>query len=397
MARERIWTKVFISLFLTNMAVFLVFYGLVSTLPLYVKGEMGRTDDEAGLLMSIFLLSAIVVRPFTGILLDRFGKRKMLWISLFFYLLCTILYAFIHSFYGLLLLRFFQGIWFSVATTASGSLATDHVPAQRRGEGLGYYAMSTNLAIVLGPFIALFFIQAYSFQVLFYALSILMAAGSFFALAIPLQTKHIKDKSMLKISLNNLFEKNAVPIALLASLVAFSYSSVLSYLSIYAQQKHLLAWSSTFFVLFAAVMLLTRPFTGRLYDLKGPKFILIPGFFSFMIGFGLLAFVNSVALFLASGVFIGFGYGAIVPSLQTLCVQSALPERSGYATATYFTFFDIGVAIGSYLLGLVALKFGYQHVYLLAGAVILVVFFIYYFVSDKSKMQLVAISEAEKS
>ena len=116
--QQKIFTKRFISLFFTNMAVFFVFYGLVTTLPLYAIGELGRSDDESGLLVTVFLLSAIIMRPFSGKLLDLYGKKRLLVISLAFYLLCTILYVFFKPFVLLLVLRFFQGIWFSIATTS---------------------------------------------------------------------------------------------------------------------------------------------------------------------------------------------------------------------------------------------------------------------------------------
>ena len=177
MKKEPIWTKSFISLFFTNISVFIVFYGLVSALPLYAIGVLKRTDQEAGLLITVFLLSAIVVRPFTGKILDMVGKRKMLWISLVLYLLCTVLYYFIQPFEALLVLRFVQGIWFSIITTAAVSLAADIVPVARRGAGLGYFTMSTNLAVVLGPLIALSIIQTFSFDVLFIVMSILMVIG----------------------------------------------------------------------------------------------------------------------------------------------------------------------------------------------------------------------------
>ncbi len=109
----QIWTKRFISLFITNITVFfLFFYGLVTTLPLYTIGELHQTDKEAGLLLSGFLLSAIIVRPFSGKLLDVFGKKKLLVISIIGYFLCTVLYLFIHPFGLLLGLRFVQGIFF---------------------------------------------------------------------------------------------------------------------------------------------------------------------------------------------------------------------------------------------------------------------------------------------
>lgn len=90
--------------------------------------------------------------------------------------------------------------------------------------------------------------------------------------------------------------------------------------------------------------IIVRPFTGRIFDEKGPQFVLIPGFITFVIGLVLLAFMDSAVVFLISAAFIGFGYGSIVPSLQTLAMQSTTPQRSGYATATFFTLFDAGNA-----------------------------------------------------
>ncbi|WP_373370803.1 MFS transporter [Lederbergia panacisoli] len=383
--REPIWTKTFIGLFCTNLAVFTVFYGLVTTLPLYVLESLNRTDEDAGLLMTIFLLSAIIVRPFTGKILDIYGKRKMLWISLIFYLVCTILYAFVTPFSGLLILRFVQGIWFSIATTASGSLAADNVPMSRRGAGLGYFTMSTNLAVVLGPMLALLIVQVLSFNALFIIMSIFMLIGASLSLTIKVDKDVEKNKTSKRpFSIHDLFEKKSVPIALLASVVSFSYASVLSFLSIYAQQKHLLHLATIFYLVYASAMLLTRPYTGRWFDEKGPKYVLIPGFISFCGGLILLAFINSPFLFLLSGVFIGFGYGALVPSLQTLSVQATNPQRSGYATATFFTLFDIGIAVGSYILGLIAVHFGYQNVYVLSGIIIFVLL-AFYIVADKKK------------
>lgn len=370
--KEPIWTKAFISLFATNFSIFIIFYGLVSVLPLYATDVLSRSDKDAGLLMTIFLISAIIVRPFSGKILDLMGKRKALWITLFFYLICTALYYFTEPFEALLVLRLVQGIFFSIATTASGSLAADNVPPARRGAGLGYFVMSTNLAVVVGPFVALTVIQFFSYDIMFLTLTALLIIGSLTALMIPADKKLPIPPTKTRLTWNDLFEKKALPIALNAGIVGFSYASVLSYLSIYSQQKDVLHLTSSFFALFAIVMLVTRPFTGKIFDEKGPKYIIIPGLISFIIGLVLLALMNSPFLYLLSGAFIGLGYGAVVPSLQTLAIQSTKYERSGYATATFFTLFDTGLAIGSFILGIIATKLGYQNLYLLSSVIVIV-------------------------
>ncbi|MFJ8099793.1 MULTISPECIES: MFS transporter [unclassified Lysinibacillus] len=387
----KIWTKRFISLFLTNISVFFVFYGLVTTLPLYAIGELHQTDKEAGLLISGFLLSAIFVRPFSGKLLDVFGKKKLLVISIIGYFLCTVLYLFIHPFGLLLGLRFIQGIFFSIITTAAGSLAADIVPANRKGTGLGYFAMSTNLAVVIGPFIGLLLIQYSSFNVLFIVMSICILAGGI--LAVTIKTDDLskpEHQGKLTFKFDDLFERRALPVAAIASLVAFSYSSILSFLSVYAQQKDLMAVASLFYAVFAAAMLITRPYTGKLYDTKGPQFVIIPGIILFAIGLVMLAFVSGPALFLFAAIFIGLGYGAVTTSLQALAIQSTSHTRSGYATATFFTMFDLGIALGSYILGMVAVQAGYSSVYLTGAGLLVVVFIIYLLRLAKIKSKKVA-------
>lgn len=375
--KERIFTPRFLSLFFTNMAIFLVFYGLVTTLPLYAMGTLHRSDDESGLLVTAFLVSAIIARPFSGKLLDLYGKKRLLIISLLFYLICTVAYVFFKDFTLLLSLRFFQGIWFSIATTAAGSLAADIVPDKRKGTGLGYFAMSTNLAIVVGPFISLLVIQYASFNALFIVLAVFVTLGSLFAMTFKTSAPTVRKTTSFRLTFNDLFEKKALPLAALAALIAVAYSSVLSFLSLYASEQHLLSAASYFYAVLAVAMIGVRPLTGKIYDTYGAKFVIIPSFVLFAIGLWMIANASGAALFLCSALFIGAGYGTLTTSFQSLCVQATSPTRTSYATATYFTFFDLGIALGSYVLGIIAVSMSYHEVYVLSGMLMIIVLLAY--------------------
>ena len=382
---NQIFTKRFISLFFTNLSIFLVFYSLITTLPLYASGILDRTDDEAGLLVTAFLVSAILMRPFSGKLLDLYGKKRLLLISLLIYLACTILYVVFKEFTVLLGLRFFQGIWFSIATTAAGALAADIIPAKRKGTGLGYFTMSTNLAIVIGPFIGLLVIQYASFDALFIVLAVVVAIGS--VLALTLNTKDLtqpKQQQKFRLTFNDLFEKKALPLAIVAAVIAFSYSSILSFLSLYAEQQDLLSAASYFYAVLAVAMIGVRPFTGRIYDTYGAKYVIIPSFMLFAIGLVLLGNADNPALLLTSAIFLGMGYGTLTTSFQSLCVQATTPERTSYATATYFTLFDLGIAVGSYVLGIVAVSIGYSAIYMVSAALMLGMLLIYSLIFARS-------------
>ncbi|MBM7699796.1 MFS transporter [Kurthia huakuii] len=382
---NQIFTKRFISLFFTNLSIFLVFYSLITTLPLYASGILDRTDDEAGLLVTAFLVSAILMRPFSGKLLDLYGKKRLLLISLLIYLACTILYVVFKEFTVLLGLRFFQGIWFSIATTAAGALAADIIPNKRKGTGLGYFTMSTNLAIVIGPFIGLLVIQYASFDALFLVLAVVVAIGS--VLALTLNTRDLvqpKQQQKFRLTFNDLFEKKALPLAIVASVIAFAYSSILSFLSLYAEQQDLLGAASYFYAVLAVAMIGVRPFTGRIYDTYGAKYVIIPSFMLFAIGLVLLGNADNPALLLTSAIFLGMGYGTLTTSFQSLCVQATAPERTSYATATYFTLFDLGIAVGSYVLGIVAVSIGYSAIYMVSAALMLGMLLIYSLIFARS-------------
>lgn len=390
--KQPIWSKNFISISLSNFFIFVAFYGLLTSLPIYVIDELNRSEVDAGLIVTIFLLSAIVVRPFSGKLLEDFGKKRMLMISLILFTICSFLYLWIDQYALLLALRFFQGIWFSIATTATGSIAADLVPIKRRGEGLGYFVMSTNLAVVFGPLVALTLIQVASFSILFLVLALLITAGVIFTATSKIdEVRPSTSKAKIRIQFSDLIDKRALPIAFIGSLVAFAYSSVLSFLSIYAKELNLLDAASFFFVVFAVVMLVARPFSGRLFDTKGPHIVIYPALVLFFIGLLLLSVTHSTFMLLLSGAFIGLGYGTIVPSLQTLAIQATDRHRSGHATATFFTLFDTGIAAGSYVLGIVATQLGYGDLYFYTALFMIVVLVFYKLVlhrKERPKLKL---------
>ncbi|KEF39163.1 arabinose efflux permease family protein [Schinkia azotoformans MEV2011] len=386
-ASERIFTKNFILLFLTNFFLFIAYYSFITALPIYVLDELKGSEAQAGLVVTMLLISAIIVRPFSGKILELFGRKETLIISLVFYLFGTIMHFWIINFYTLMALRFFHGIWFSIITTATYAIAADIVPEHRRGEGLGYFTMSMNIAIVAGPFITIVLLgHAASFQTLFILLTVL-SVGTVFITAfirVPkLEINHLQSK--LKFSMNDLFEKKSIPIAVIALLLTFAYSSILSYLTIFAKSLGLLEAASYFFIVFAASMLIARPFVGRLFDKKGPTIVIYPLIILFSIGLFLLTVTKSALLLIVAAAFIGIGYGSLGPCFQTLAVQFAGKNRSGHATATYLTFFDIGIAVGAYVLGLIVSHFSYSGLFLFAGIVALSMLVLFKPVYNKSQ------------
>jgi predicted MFS family arabinose efflux permease len=383
-----IWTRPFLMALFNNFFVFLVFYSLLTVLPVYVIDELQGSQSQAGLMTTIFLLSAIIVRPFSGKIIEGIGKKKALLMSIFFFAVSSFFYFLISDFYLLLGLRFFHGIWFSIASTVLIAIASDLIPEHRKGEGIGYFAMSMNLAVVAGPFLSLALIQFVSYSTLFLGLAITIVIAFILAFGIhPAELPNTGRKPLNRIRLHDLIEIKAMPIALVGFLTAFAYSGIMSFISVYAKSIGLFESVSLFFVVFALAMLLSRPYTGRLFDQKGPGSVIYPSLFIFAIGLIILSVTQSAGVLLLAGAMIGLGYGALLPSYQTMSIQSAPRERTGHSTATFFIFYDLGIAVGSVILGMISAGLGFTNLYLISSGVVLVTVFIFKLVTNQSSQK----------
>ncbi|MDQ0252919.1 MFS family permease [Evansella vedderi] len=381
--KQPIWTKNFLSISFLSLLVFITFYTLLTTLPIYVIYSLEGTEAQAGLVVTMMLLSSILVRPFSGNLMERLGKRNVLIGSTIAFAVISLGYIWVEQFVPLMILRFMHGVAFGLLTTTTSTIAADILPVERKGEGLGYFTLFMNMAIVIGPFFGLTLIQLISFQQLFITLSILVVFSVLCAMLVKLKNVGIPALSTAKkkLSIHDFFEFKAVPVSIISALVAFAYAGILSFISVYSVEIGLGHLSGYFFLVFAFMMLLTRPYLGRLFDQRGPQIVIIPCLITFSAGFIILSVAaESPWLFLIAAGVIGVGYGSLLPFLLSLSIKTIPPSRNGHGTSTFFTLYDSGVAAGSFLLGLMVPYIGFSNLYIfLAGLVlaIAVVFYLY--------------------
>ena len=381
-----LWNKSFILCLANNLFLFVFYFAQTTILPIYILQDLNGSLAQAGLAMTLFMASSIAVRPFSGLIIEKLGRKRTLFISEFLFCLFSVAYIFADNLQMLLALRFLHGIWFSILTTVAVPIANQFIPESRRGEGMGYFVMSVNLGIVLGPLIGLTLIQPLSYSMVASILAAVVCLGFIFCFLIPIHTPPSPASPPLKksLSIHDFIEKRALSISILAMMVSFAYASIMSFISTYAASKNLLAYASLFFIVFAFSMMSLRPFTGKIYDRKGPSYVIYPALALFALGLVVLSQINSLMGLMCAAVLIGVGFGSVQPCLQTLAIQRAEPERIGHATSTFYTFYDIGIALGSILLGMLITAQGYSVAYLLC-AVIIVLSLVYYKFSVAAK------------
>ena len=366
---QQLWNKSFILCLANNLFLFVFYFAQTTILPIYIVNELHGTLAQAGLAMTLFMASSIAVRPFSGLIIEKFGRKKTLYVSEALFCLFSFAYLFADNLSFLLVIRFLHGIWFSILTTVTVPIANDFIPAQRKGEGMGYFVMSINLGIVLGPLLGLTLIQPLSYTMVAAILAGIICIGFIFCFMIPIQTeaKPVLTKGKQRLSMQDFVEKKALPVSIMAMIISFSYASIMSFISTFAESKNLLPYASLFFVVFAISMMSLRPITGKIYDRKGPNYVVYPAIALFSLGLIILSQVNTVTGLMIAAVFVGMGFGSAQPCLQTLSIQRSPKDRIGHATSTFFTCYDIGIAIGSILLGVVIAHQGYSFAYLLCA------------------------------
>src|SRR5699024_5012290 len=136
--------------------------------------------------------------------------------------------------------------------------------------------------------------------------------------------------------INAYIQKEALPISFVVIFVGIAYSSVLSFLTVYTEQINLATASSFFFIIYAVSIFVTRPFTGKIYDNYGENKVMYPVLISFMLWLILLSATHTSLLLLISAIFIGIGYGTIIPSAQAIAIHQSPVEKIGLATSTFY-------------------------------------------------------------
>ncbi|RPJ94297.1 MFS transporter [Rummeliibacillus sp. TYF005] len=388
MEKEKLWTKDFINITIISFFIFLVFYVLIASLPLYLVENLNAGADKAGLLTTLFLAAAIVIRPLAGKWVEKGSQKKILIYSTIAFCIASSLYLFTKSLGAILVLRIFHGLTFGIITTVKGTISAELIPASRRGEGVSYFSLAMGVAMVFGPVIGLN-LANHNMYTLSIILCIIFAAINIL-LALVINVPKLEPVTKIEkrgFSWNDIMDGKTIPYAIPTFLLATSYSCVSAFLAIYAKELNLVAAASTFFIVYAIFMIIFRPFTGKYSDMYGPKIIVIPCILIFAIGMFILQLPLTGFLMIIAGILIGIGYGSVTPVFQSQIISSVERHRVGIANSVFFNAMDLGMAVGSFILGIVASNAGYSRMYLVAMGIIIVTFFIYIGITKEKRRQ----------
>jgi MFS family permease len=372
---------------LSNFFLFTSFFLLLSALPLFAMRELHAREEQVGLIIGMFTVAAILLRPYAGMMLDRWGRRSVVLFSLFFFVMAVAGYFGVVSIAILFLLRLFHGATFGVTTTALGTVAADLVPDSRRGEGLGYFGMFNMLAMVMGPALGLMLIQHLSAGWLFGICLLLALVAWGLALGIRYPEPKKEGAVFRWSDWNKMIEKRAFPYSLPIVWLAVVFGGLVSFIPLYAQELGSADYASSFYMVYALALALARVIAGKAFDRKGPDVVVYPALFAYVAGLLCLGMAHGPLLFVVAGALIGIGYGSVQPCMQALVIREMPEERRGAATATFYIAVDAGIGLGSFLLGFPVVWWGYRGMFLALNLFVLLAGVLYTRVRLKGRMR----------
>ena len=363
---ERLWNRNYCKVMAANFSLFFAFYVLTPLLPLYLSEHFGATKDMIGLVLSGYTITALVIRPFSGYMVDSFPRKIVLMVSfgafaIFFagYLAASTLLLFT-------IVRTLHGGPFGALTTANATVAIDVLPSSRRTEGIGYYGLSNNLAMALAPTIGIYVYQlTHSFEFLFWIALSVACAGWLVDATVTLPSKEIvRNKS--KLSLDRFFLVRGWLLGLNMVAFGFSFGVLSNYLAIYGKEvMGITGGTGTYFLLCSVGLIASR--------LQGSK-ALRQGRVTYNAGSGMVISLIGYTIFIAfstlgdslmyigyygSALLIGLGNGHMWPAFQNMTINVAHNNQRGTANSTILISWDIGMGLGILLGGVIAEFLGY--------------------------------------
>lgn len=350
--KEMIWNRNFILLILSNFLMYITYYAILSALPIYLVSDLHASKIQVGLVVGTYTIASVLVRPFTGFALDRFGRRTI-------FLSALLIYSFLFSGYliavtilSIILLRFAQGLTWGFTTVSGATIAVDITPVSKRGEGIGYFALSTTLGMSVGPVIGLFISHQWGYIPMFVSGCFISVASLACAYTVHMRKRFVVGKRM-ELKWSSMFDKNSVRPSLNVFITMTAYGALLSFIALYGREIGIQN-SSLYFLIFSFGIAAARLTSGKEFDRHGPRRIITLCLILLIIGFPMLALAQNAALFYISAIIIGFGNGVIFPTFSSMVNNLADLKHRGAANSTLYTAVDLGMGFGMIMAGLIA-------------------------------------------
>ena len=332
-------------------------------LPRYVRGELGGSDLEVGIVSGAFAITGLACRPIAGRLADLHGRKMVVVAGSLSTAVAGLLYFVPAGIGGLIIARLFLGAGEGAVYTAGSAWIVDMTPADRRGRIIGLYGLAIWGGLALGPPAGELILQATSFEMVWAFAAAAPLLGGLVALRIPESfVPHAGEQADRR-----WISREALRPGLGLALAIVGYATMAAFVVLHLDEVGV-GHGAAVFTAFAASVVAMRVLGGWLPDRYGSIPCIIGAGLTEAAGLLVIAAAGSLPVAVIGAVGMGAGFALLFPSLALLVVNRVPEERRGVAMGTFTAFFDLGMGIGSPVVGAAAAIGGYEAAFVV-GAV----------------------------
>lgn len=357
----RLWNREYLKVMTSNFLLFFAFYLLTPLLPIYLDQQFNTDKDMTGLVLSGYVVATLIIRPFSGFVVDTFDRKKVLMICFFVFFICFTGYIGAGTLLMFAIVRTFHGIPFGASTVANSTAAIDVLPSERRNEGIGFYGLSNNLAMATAPSVGIYIYNATDNFALLFWISLALSFAGFLCTTTVRLPKREKVEGKPHLSLDHFFLGRAWLMAVNICFFGLCWGVMSNYVAIYGKERlGITDGTGIFFMLLSAGLVVSRLFGSR--SLRKGKMTsnCTRGVLISLIGYGLFAYVPQTWGYYLSAILIGLGNGQMYPAFLNMFIKVARHDQRGTANSSILISWDLGMGLGILIGGFIAEYVGFE-------------------------------------
>ena len=384
------WSGRTLMFYLCLIGFFAIFSTTISkspVLPLFVQ-SLGAGPTLLGVIAAVSPLAGVLFSFPVGVLSDHLGRRRLLVVSAFVFLIAPFLYLFVTDPVWLIPVRFFHGAATAILGPVVSAIIAERFPGSR-GEKLGTYASATlvgrTLAPLAGGIIITVFLSApglLPYRMVYIAAA--LAALPVIVLILRYQEAEASPlflpgigvyKESLAVFVTNR-RLRATAMADMASY--FAYGVFETFLPLYLASLSFAAYQTG--IIFAVQVLIiagTKPVFGHLSDRIDRRVQIVIGLLVTGIAIAAVPAASTFPGFLAASALFGLGIAISTVATSAYVADVAKQEQIGSSMGALSSIMDVGQSSGPFITGVVITLAGYTagfFVSLLLAAIVTVIF-----------------------
>lgn len=345
--KEKLWNTNYCKAMVGNFMLFFSFYLLTPLLPIYLDAQFNADKDIMGIVLSGYVVAALIVRPFSGFIVDTFDRKRVLSICFFCFFICFTGYIGAGTILMFAIVRTLHGLPFGAVTVANSTVAIDALPSSRRNEGIGFYGLSNNLAMAFAPSVGIWIYNATDNFTLLFWIALATSLIGFLTVTSIKTRKRPAVTEKKPVSLDRFFLTKAWLMAINIACFGLCWGIMSNYVAIYGSEVlGITDGTGLFFMILSFGLFASRIqgskalAKGKILENAAMGILLSAG------GFILFASVEQSWAYYLSAAMIGLGNGHMYPAFLNMFIKVARNDQRGTANSTILTSWDVGMGLG---------------------------------------------------